>query len=174
MLQGTVAMDVAWHFIQRWNYTRYANGIRPKIPALMPSGRGSVALAWLDRNAFEKLHNTLELEPPPSKDGYVDRFHISAHLGSVVKAKTYANYLSNQVVTNKECGGGKDGGGEGEKNIKNNVATSRLRKVSNRLTSPLCNPTRTPQHQMYGINNLLFTSLHSAPLLRRRKLVSLS
>jgi len=48
-VKGTVALDVAWHFIQRWNYTRYVNKDRKVVPAILPSGLGSLALSWLDR-----------------------------------------------------------------------------------------------------------------------------
>jgi phosphatidylserine/phosphatidylglycerophosphate/cardiolipin synthase-like enzyme len=48
-IKGTVALDVAWHFIQRWNYTRYHNKVRKDVPAILPSGLGSLALSWLDR-----------------------------------------------------------------------------------------------------------------------------
>eukprot|EP00519_Triparma_laevis_P003835 CAMPEP_0182497038 /NCGR_PEP_ID=MMETSP1321-20130603/5585_1 /TAXON_ID=91990 /ORGANISM="Bolidomonas sp., Strain RCC1657" /LENGTH=1384 /DNA_ID=CAMNT_0024700801 /DNA_START=176 /DNA_END=4327 /DNA_ORIENTATION=+ len=54
---GTVALDVAWHFIQRWNYTRYANKERKSQPALLPSGLGNLALGFLDKRATEQpLH----------------------------------------------------------------------------------------------------------------------
>ena len=46
---GTGALDVAWHFIQRWNYTRYINHEKKTHPALLPSGLGNLALSWLDR-----------------------------------------------------------------------------------------------------------------------------
>ncbi len=48
-IRGTVALDVGWHFIQRWNYTRYVNKQKDFIPAILPSSLGSLALSWLDR-----------------------------------------------------------------------------------------------------------------------------
>jgi len=48
-IKGTVALDVAWHFIQRWNYTRYVNSLKESHPAITPSGLGNLALSWLDR-----------------------------------------------------------------------------------------------------------------------------
>ena len=58
-IKGTVALDVAWHFIQRWNYTRYANGIKHRVPAIAPSGQGSVALSWLDRQDVDYHHHNV-------------------------------------------------------------------------------------------------------------------
>ncbi|GMI14270.1 hypothetical protein TrLO_g13085 [Triparma laevis f. longispina] len=52
---GTVALDVAWHFIQRWNYTRYANKERKTQPALLPSGLGNLALGFLDKKGTEQV-----------------------------------------------------------------------------------------------------------------------
>ena len=59
-VKGTVALDVAWHFIQRWNYTRYANGIKKLVPAIAPSGQGSVALSWLDKHDSDYQHHTMK------------------------------------------------------------------------------------------------------------------
>jgi len=47
-LFGQSAVDVAWHFIQRWNYTRYVSHSQRTHTPLQPSGAGAMEMLQVD------------------------------------------------------------------------------------------------------------------------------
>ena len=50
---GQTALDVAWHFIQRWNYTRYVCKSKDHVDPLAISGSAAAQMAHNDRVAGE-------------------------------------------------------------------------------------------------------------------------
>ena len=72
---GQTALDVAWHFIQRWNYTRHANKSKEQVDPLVISGSAAAQMA---KNDDEELGGSQSKPvsgaanktgaPSPSKD----------------------------------------------------------------------------------------------------------
>ena len=45
---GQTALDISWHFIQRWNYTRYVSHSQKLYRPLVPSGAGAMEMLKMD------------------------------------------------------------------------------------------------------------------------------